>query len=74
LIACASAAATCAVVLFTGFPLQAELVLLPKQAVAVKSPKSRDTVPESATSAGVAVFRSVEPHPQHEVKKTYSMF
>src|SRR5262249_2709334 len=50
---CASAAATWLAVLFTACPVQAELLLLPKQAVAVNPPTFSDTVPESKVKAAV---------------------
>lgn len=56
--AVARAAATSFGPLFMGNPVQAGLVLGPKQAVAVKPPTVSETVPESGTSSCAAVFTS----------------
>jgi hypothetical protein len=59
----ASAAATAERESLACCPLHAEFVLGPKHAVAIRPPTFRETVPESATSAGVVVMRSVDPNP-----------
>src|SRR6516165_918690 len=59
----ARADATCAGESFTGWPLHTGLLLGPKQAVAVKLPTVKETVPESGTATCADPFKSCSDQP-----------